>query len=43
MASYFQNRARKSDSEFDNWFEKTLIEAGLAKEYEGQLTGLLFR
>ena len=37
MRSYFQKELDKADSEFDIWFEKTLVEAGLAKEYEGQL------
>ena len=42
MTSYFQKELEKSDSEFDIWFEKTLVEAGLAKEYEGQLTDFFF-
>ncbi len=42
MTSYFQKELEKSDSEFDQWFEKTLVEAGLAKEYEGQLTDFFF-
>ena len=42
MTSYFQKELDKADSEFDIWFEKTLVEAGLAKEYEGQLTDFFF-
>jgi len=42
MTEYFKEELDKSDSEFDQWFEKTLIEAGLAKEYEGQLSDFFF-
>ena len=42
MTSYFQKELEKSDNEFEQWFEKTLVEAGLAKEYEGQLTDFFF-
>ena len=38
----FKKELDKADSEFDSWFEKTLVEAGLAKEYEGQLTDFFF-
>ena len=42
MSAYFEQELEKSDSEFDQWFERTLIDAGLAKEYEGQLTDFFF-
>ena len=42
MAEYFKKELDKNSTEFDEWFEKTLVDAGLAKEYEGQLTDFFF-
>ena len=42
MFSYFKKELDRADSEFDQWFEETLVDAGLAKEYQGQLTDFFF-
>ena len=42
MSSYFEKELEKSDSEFQQWFERTLVDAGLAKEYEGRLSDFFF-
>jgi len=41
MSEYFK-KIEKSGNGFDPWFETTLVDAGLAKEYEGQLTDFFF-
>jgi DNA primase catalytic core len=42
MSKYFKQELPINDTEFDQWFEKTLVDAGLAKEYQGQLTDFFF-
>ncbi|MCH1512895.1 MAG: DNA primase [Acidimicrobiales bacterium] len=42
MSAYFRKEVDRADSEFDQWLDETLVDAGLAKEYQGQLTDFFF-